>query len=150
MATERERPYSQFNYRVSWDGLDENSFQAGFQEVSGLGLEITVQEYRAGNFTENTPIKITGLNKVTDVTLKRGLIGSLDLYTWLNEVRNGSQDQLKTVNIKLMSEDRNTIAQEWKLTAARPMKYTGPTLNATANEVAAEELVLCAERIDIA
>lgn len=150
MATERERPYSQFNFRVSWDGLDENSFQAGFQEVSGLGLEITVQEYRAGNFAENAPIKITGVNKVPDVTMKRGLIGALDLYTWLNEVRNGSQEQLKTVNIKLMSEDRNTIAQEWKLTNARPMKYTGPTLSGTATEVAVEELVLAAERIDIA
>jgi phage tail-like protein len=150
MATERERPYSQFNYRVSWDGLDENSFQAGFQEVSGLGLEITVQEYRAGNFSENAPIKITGLSKVPDVTFKRGLIGALDLYAWLNEVRNGSQEQLRTVNVKLMSEDRNTVAQEWKLTAARPMKYTGPTLNGTATEVAVEELVLAAERIDVA
>ena len=36
MAELRERPYSQFNFRVSWDGLDENSAQAGFQEIAGL------------------------------------------------------------------------------------------------------------------
>ena len=41
MAEYRSRPYSQFNFRVSWDGLDENDVKAGFQEVSGLGLEIT-------------------------------------------------------------------------------------------------------------
>lgn len=149
MATERERPYSQFNYRVSWDGLDENSPQAGFQEVSGLGLEITIQEYRAGNYTENAPIKVAGLSKVPDVTLKRGLIGALDLYGWVNEVRNGSQEQRKTVNIKLMSEDRNTVAQEWKLTDAQLVKYTGSTLSATGTEVAVEEFMLCAERIDV-
>jgi phage tail-like protein len=150
MATERERPYSQFNFRVSWDGLDENSVQAGFQEVSGLGMEITVAEYRAVNYNENAPIKITGTVKTPDVTFKRGLIGSLDLYAWLNEVRNGAQDQLKTVTIKLMSEDRADIAQEWVLTNARPMKYTGPTLTGTGTEVAVEELVMAAERIDVA
>jgi phage tail-like protein len=150
MATERERPYSQFNFRVSWDGLDENSVQAGFQEVSGLGMEITVAEYRAGNYNENAPIKITGTVKTPDVTFKRGLIGSLDLYGWLNEVRNGAQDQLKTVTVKLMSEDRADVAQEWVLTNARPMKYTGPTLTGTGTEVAVEELVMAAERIDVA
>ena len=150
MATERERPYSQFNFRVSWDGLDENSVQAGFQEVSGLGMEITVAEYRAGNYNENAPIKITGTVKTPDVTFKRGLIGSLDLYAWLNEVRNGAQDQLKTVTVKLMSEDRADVAQEWVLTNARPMKYTGPTLTGSGTEVAVEELVMAAERIDVA
>ena len=149
MATERERPYSQFNFRVSWDGLDENSVQAGFQEVSGLGMEITVSEYRAGNFKENAPIKITGTVKTPDVTFKRGLIGSLDLYTWLNAVRDGGQDQLKTVTVRLMSEDRSDVAQEWVLTNARPMKYTGPTLSGAGTEVAIEELVVAAERIDL-
>ena len=149
MAEERERPYSQFNFRVSWDGLDENSVQAGFQEVSGIGMEITVAEYRAGNYNENAPLKVTGTNKTPDVTLKRGVIGSLDLYSWLNEVRNGSQDQLKTVTIKLMSEDRTTVAQQWILTNARPMKYTGPALNGKGTDVAVEELVLAAERIDL-
>lgn len=149
MATERDRPYSQFNFRVSWDGLDENSVQAGFQEVSGLGLEINVAEYRAGNSNENSPIKITGTFKVPDVTFKRGLIATLDLYEWLNEVRNGSQEQLRTVTVRLMSEDRTTVAQEWVLTNARPMKYTGPSLMGAGTELAIEELVLSCENFFI-
>jgi len=149
MATDRDRPYSQFNFRVSWPDLDENAVQAGFQEVAGLGMEITVAEYRAGNFNENGPIKITGTSKTPDVTLKRGVIGSLDLYTWLNEVRNGRQDQLKNVTIKLMSEDRATVAQEWRLINARPMKYTGPSLNGKGTDLAIEELVLASERIEV-
>lgn len=148
MATERDRPYSQFNFRVSWDGLDENSVQAGFQEVSGLGMEITVAEYRAGNHPDNGPMKITGTVKTPDVTLKRGVIGSLDLYGWLNEVRNGAQTALRNVTIRLMSEDRETVAMEWLLLNARPMKYTGPSLNGKGTDLAIEELVLAAERID--
>ena len=94
-------------------------------------------------------MKITGTNKIPDVTLKRGLIGSLDLYEWLDAVRNGSQDQLKTVTIMLMAEDRSGPVMEWQLTNARPMKYTGPSLNGKGTDVAIEELVLAAERIDL-
>ncbi|ARA94275.1 MAG: phage tail protein [Bacteroidetes bacterium] len=146
MATFRERPYSQFNFIVEIDGLD----RAGFQEVSGLGMEINVAEYREGNELDNAPRKITGLYKVPDVTLKRGVIGALDLYEWLNEVRNGSQDALRSVSIQMLSEDRATVAMAWQLSNARPMKYTGPTLNGTGTDVAVEELVLACERIDVA
>ena len=157
MATERNRPYSQFNFRVSWmpatgnegDTLSEDTVQAGFQEVSGLGMEITVAEYRAGNAGTNEPMKITGTVKTPDVTLKRGVIGSTDLYDWLHEVRNGSQNHLKTVTIKLMAEDRETVAQQWKLYNSRPMKYEGPSLNGKGTDVGIESLVLSCERIAI-
>ena len=146
---ERERPYSQFNYLVSWDTMKPDSFKAGFQEISGLGLEITVAEYRAGNEKDNAPRKITGMYKVPDVTLKRGVIGSEDLYKWLNDVRDGSQESLKTVTIELLSEDRQTTAQKWILKFARPIKYTGPSLNGKGTDVAVEELVLAAERLEM-
>ncbi len=146
-ATERERPYSQFNFTVSWTDLDETSHLAAFQEVSGLGMEISVAEYRGGNWGLNSPIKISGTYKVPDVTFKRGLMGALDLYAWLDAVRNGAQDQLKTITVKLMGEDRETIAMEWKLINARPMKYTGPPLNGKGTDVAIEELAVSCEDI---
>jgi phage tail-like protein len=150
MATLRERPYSQFNYTVDLgSGGDPASIQAGFQEVSGLGIEINIAEYRNGNEKDNAPRKITGTYKVPDVTLKRGVIGAMDLYEWLHEVRNGSQEALRSVVINLMSEDRATTAMTWKLTNARPLKYTGPTLDGKGTDVAIEELVLACERIDI-
>jgi phage tail-like protein len=139
----RERPISQFNFQVDF-GVDPNAPQAGFQEVSGLGLEITVAEYRNGNELVNTPRKITGTFKVPDVTLKRGVIGDDTLYEWLNEVRDGSQDALRTVTITLLAEDR-TPAQTWELLNARPIKYTGPALTGKGTDVAVEELVLASE-----
>ena len=149
MATARDIPYSQFNFRVSWDGLNEKTVEAGFQEVSGLGLEMTLAEYRAGNYQENAPLKVNTTYKVPDVTLKRGVIGRLDLYEWVDLVREGTADQLKTVTIKLMAEDRNTEAVQWKLIGARPRKYTGPSLNGKGTDLAIEELVLAAERIEM-
>ncbi|MBD3316646.1 MAG: phage tail protein [Chitinivibrionales bacterium] len=157
--TERDRPYSQFNFIVSWqaasdnegDSLGESDVWGGFQEISGLGLEITVAEYRAGSYATNEPIKITGMVKTPDVTLKRGVMGRGELYKWINAVRDGAQNHLKNVSIKLLGEDRNpdSPAQEWRLLKARPMKWTGPSLNGKGTDLAVEELVLSAESIDL-
>jgi phage tail-like protein len=150
MAVRRERPYSAFNYLVQLgDGADPSSAEAGFQEVSGLGIELTVQEYRSGNSAVNAPTKIIGMHKVSDVTLKRGVIGTLDLYEWLDAVRAGTQGMERQVIITLRSEDRETEAMKWKLTNAVPIKYTGPALNGKGTDVAIEELVLAAELIEL-
>ena len=63
MAVQRDRPYVQFNFLVDLgNGVTEGP-DAGFQEVSGVGMEVTVAEYRTGNSRENSVMKITGLNK---------------------------------------------------------------------------------------
>jgi phage tail-like protein len=150
MATFRERPYSAFNYLVTIGDADPEQPQAGFQEVSGLSIEVNTQEYRAGNAKQNTPIKITGLHSVPDVTLRRGLIGDLDLITWLDAVRSGKQgEQLRKVVIELKSEDRESTVQSWTLHEARPIRYTGPSLSGSSSDVAVEEIVLAVERIEI-
>jgi hypothetical protein len=97
MAEFRDRPYVQFNFLVNLGTGNTEGPDAGFQEVSGIGMEVTVSEYRNGNSKENSVMKITGLNKSTDVTMKRGVIGSLSLYKWLDQIRNGDQNAFKTV-----------------------------------------------------
>src|SRR5215475_10690099 len=97
----RDRPYVQFNFLVNLGDGNPESAQAGFQECSNIGMEVTVAEYRNGNEKENSVRKITGLNKATDVTLKRGVIGSLNLYEWLNQIRNGDQNALRNVVVQL-------------------------------------------------
>lgn len=149
MAEFRERPYSQFNFLVDLGTGNVASPLAGFQEVTGLGTEIAVAEYRAGNEKVNAVRKITGLFKTPDVTLKRGVIGSLDLYEWLDKVRKGDELALQTVNIMLQDEAHASVVQTWKLINARPIKYTGPTLSGKGGDVAIEELVLACERIEL-
>ena len=147
MAEFRERPYSQFNFLVDI-GAGTDDVKAGFQEVTGLGVELTVAEYRNGNEKINAPRKINATYKVTDVTLKHGVIGAEDLYEWLKQVRDGKQDEsLRTVTIQLLSEDRSSVAVSWRLLNARPMKYTGPSLNGKGTDVAVDELVMACEDI---
>jgi len=149
MAKLRERPYVQFNFLVDLgDGVTDGP-QAGFQELSGIGMEVTVSEYRNGNHKENSVMKITGMNKSTDVTMKRGVIGSLNLYQWLDQIRNGDQKALRTVTIQLQNEDHTDIVQTWKLLRARITKVTDGPFNAKGTDVAMEELVLAYERLEM-
>lgn len=149
MAVLRDRPYCQFNFLVDLgDGVSDGP-HAGFQEISSIATEVSVIEYRNGNSKENSVIKITGLNKATDVTLKRGLIGSLDLYGWLNDIRNGNQKALRTVTIQLQSEDHTEVVQTWKLLRARIVKQASGPLNGKGTDVAMEEIVLAYERLEM-
>jgi phage tail-like protein len=149
MAKLRDRPYVQFNFLVDLgDGVTDGA-QAGFQELSGIGMEVTVSEYRNGNHKENSVMKVTGMNKSTDVTMKRGVIGSLNLYQWLDQIRNGDQKAMRTVTIQLQNEDHTDIVQTWKLLRARIIKHTSGPFNAKGTDVAMEELVLAYERLEM-
>jgi phage tail-like protein len=149
MATLRERPYVQFNFLVDLGTGNTNGPEAGFQEISGIGMEVTVSEYRNGNHKENSVMKITGMNKSTDVTMKRGVIGSLNLYQWLNDIRNGSESSLRNVTIQLQNEDHTDVVATWKLMRARIIKHTSGPLNAKGADVAMEEMVLAYERLEM-
>lgn len=149
MAALRDRPYVQFNFLVDLGTGSTEGPDAGFQECSNIGMEVTVAEYRNGNEKENSVRKITGLNKSTDVTLKRGVIGSLNLYQWLNEIRNGDQSATRTVVIQLQNEDHSQVVQTWKLMRARIIKHVSGPLNAKGTDVAMEELTLSYERLEM-
>ena len=150
MATERENPYTNFNFLVDLGTGDTASIRAGFQEVSGLNTEVTVAEYRNGNEPVNHVRKINGMYKVGDITLKRGLIGSLDLFQWMNQVRVGDLAAKRNITIQLRDESGANVVMTWRLTNARPMRYTAPTFNAKGGtDVAIEELVLTCEDLQI-
>jgi phage tail-like protein len=149
MAVDRDRPYTQFNFLVDLGTGDTAGPHAGFQEVSGLESSVDVIEYRNGNYKENAPIKLAGLNRVADVTLRRGLIGSLNLYQWFDEIRNGNQGALRNVVIQLQSEDHTAVVMTWKLLRARIVKHTSGPFNAKGTDVAMEELILAYERLEI-
>ena len=149
MAVQRDRPYAQFNFLVDLGTGATDGPQAGFQECGEIGMSVDVIEYRNGNERENGVRKLTGLARYPDVTLRRGIIGSLDLYQWLNEVRNGNVAAYRTVTVQLLSEDHTSVVQAWKLLRARIIKHTSGPLNAKGTDVAMEELVLAYERLEM-
>ena len=148
MAVLRERPYCRFNFLVDLGDGNEGA-SAGFQEVSAIEAEVGVTEYRNGNAKENNVVKITGLSKFANVTLKRGVIGALNLYQWFDQVRNGDQAALRTVTIQLQNEDHSAVVQTWKLLRARIVKFTSGPFNAQSTDVAIEEIVLAYERLEL-
>jgi phage tail-like protein len=148
MAVQREDPYGPFNFRVTITPGTGAEIKAAFSDVSGLSAEITHADYRTGTDPANHVRKIPLMNKSGDITLKRGLVGSLDLFHWVKAAKDGVIAAKASVVIELMSEDRAGTVAIWKLTNARPQKWTGPTLAAKgASDVAMEELVLVCEDI---
>lgn len=151
MATERENqnPYSNFNFIVEKDGVEI----AAFSEVTGLDSENTPIEYREGADATNAMRQLPGIEKYSHIQLKRGITGSLALWDWRKEVRDGGSafPPSSTVTVKLLNEkhERDKPAMVWTITNAWPTKLTGPSLMAKGNDVAIEQLDLAHERIDI-
>jgi phage tail-like protein len=145
---DRTHPYGAFNFLVNLNGpRGPEDPLGGFSDVSGLGTEMTVAEYRNGNDPENHVRKVPGVHKVADVTLKRGIVNSEDLWAWMEQVRRTGVAAQRTVSITLRDEASQPV-QTWTLRGVVPLKWTGPTLAAKGGgDVAMEELVLSAEAL---
>ena len=146
MPIQRDRPYMQFNFPVDL-GSGTDGPDAAFQEISNLGTEFTVTEYRAGNDKENNVRKYLGLNKAADVTLKRGIVGYDSFYKRVEQVRRGEKDGLKpSIQIMLQNEAHETV-MTWSLKNARILKYISGPFNAKGTDVAMEELTIAYEQL---
>src|SRR3954447_2490556 len=151
MAALRDNPDGVFNYIVALGGEQRDGaigqVVGGFSDVSGLDMEVSYSEYRNGNEQVNTARKVPNTHKLGDVTLKRGLVGSTDLFTWLRATRDGTMDA-RDIKITLLDEAHNPVAA-WRLHRAQPKKWTGPTLAGKGGgDVAMEELQLAHEGIE--
>lgn len=131
-------PHGKFRYKVEIDGLDAG----GFSEVSGFDASIDVIEYREGDMVQ-TPMKLPGLKKYGNITLKQGLADSMVLYEWIIAGVNGAVER-KTITITLLDEEEAPAAS-WQVINAWPTKYTAPDFNATSSEVAIETLEIAHE-----
>jgi phage tail-like protein len=122
---------------------------AKFQEMSGSDNEGLRVDYRHGNSPSFYPIKMPGLHKVGDVTLRRGVVAAgTDLWKWLNEIKTNTLKR-RAVAIDLLDE-AGAPKMVWTLNNAWPRKFTGPDLNAEGNEIAIESLELAYETLTIA
>ncbi len=146
---DRPTPYGAFNFLVKIDG---EGF-GGFSDVSGLETELQMSEYRNGNDKVPYVTKVPGLVNTADVTLKRGVVNSKDLWDWIKAARSQSRmrgvEAKRVVIITLMDETGKAV-QSWQLKGVLPLKYTGPTLAAKGGgDVAMEELVLASDFLEL-
>ncbi|HXP93471.1 MAG TPA: phage tail protein [Candidatus Binatia bacterium] len=143
MAT-RNDPARSFNFLLSFDNMQGS---VGFSECSGLSTDADIAEYREGADKSLSTRKLTGLQKHAHITLKRGVTKNLDLWTWRKNIIEGTQDR-RSGTITLLDELQQPVLH-WKITAAWPVKYEGPGLNAKGNDVAIETLELVHEGLDL-
>ncbi len=131
-------PYGKFRYKVEIDGLEAG----GFSEASGFDASIDVIEYREGDMVQ-TPLKLPGLKKYGNITLKQGVADSMVMYEWMIAGVEGEVER-KTITITILDE-AETATASWQVINAWPAKYTAPDFNATASEVAIETLEIAHE-----
>jgi phage tail-like protein len=146
----RTAPYPSYNYIVDLKGpRDPEKLLGGFSDVAGLKTEIHISEYRDGNDKTNHVHKYAGMHTVGDVTLKRGLVDSTDLWAWITQARTVGVAAQRDVTITVRDEANNPV-QIYKLFAVTPKGYTGPTLSGKGTgDLAIEELVLAPEGYEI-
>ena len=143
MAGEKQEspwPVPKFHFKVTIGDKGE----IAFQEVSGLDSEYDVIEYRAGNSVDFSTVRMPGLRKGTDVTLKKGMFkDDTALFTYFSKVKMNTIKR-ETVTIQLLDEEHNPMFT-WTLKNAWPMKVSGTEMDAKTSDVAMETLVLSHE-----
>jgi len=125
--------------------VDIGDFQdLPFQEVSGLDVETEVIEYRHGNSPVHSTIKMPGLMKYGDITLKKGVFADDNqFYDWISEISLNTYTRL-TVVIRLLDET-GTERMTWTLTNAFPQKVTPTDMNSQSSEAGIETIVFAHE-----
>ena len=136
----RNDPYKNFKFRVEID----NMASAGFSECTGLESEVGCIEYREGG--DPGIRKLPGLHKFSNITLKRGVTKSTELWNWYQNILSGIADR-RNGSIILLADD-GTDAARWRFVDGFPRKYEGPALNAKGNDVAIESIEICHEGLE--
>lgn len=136
-------PLPKFHFRVEWAGAN-----IGFTEVSGLDKSLDVIEYRDGASPEYHKIKMPGMQKFSNITLKRGTFkGDNDFYKWMKTVSLNTIER-RDITISLLNENHEPVIN-WLVKNAWPVKVQSTDLKADGNEVAIETLELAHEGLEI-
>lgn len=136
-------PLAKFHFRVEWGGE-----RLGFTEVTGLDMQVEAIEYREGSSPEYSKIKMPGLHKFSNLTLKRGSVaGDSDFYKWINTISLNKVER-RDVIISLLNEEHTPVLT-WKAKNTFPIKLQASDLKADGNEVAIETLELAHEGLSL-
>ena len=139
-------PLPAFHFLVTLGTTD--ALKGAFSEVTGLNSETQVIEYRHGNSQIYSTIKMPGITKVGNVTLKRGIfIKDNTFWNWYGSIQ---QNIIKRVNVVIaLIDEKNATTMQWTLNNAWPTKITGADLKSDGNEVAVHTIELAFETLAI-
>jgi phage tail-like protein len=140
---DRLDPYAGYNFSVELDGIT----RAGFRECSGLENSQNAGEYREGTDKNLSVRKLPGLVTHSDITLSRGITSDSKLWEWREKSMKGNVER-HDISITLLDDVGNPKVT-WNLFECWPRQWTGPSLSATADDRAVEQLVLACERVEV-
>lgn len=138
----RSDPYRNFRFKVEIDGIKT----ASFAEATISDTTTDPVDYREGT---DLPYqrKLSGLTKYGNITLKKGLTDSMELYSWRKQVEGGGAIKArKSISIVLIDEEGNDKSR-WDIIEAWPTKYSSSGFDAKGNAVVIESLELVHEGI---
>lgn len=150
-------PLTKMNFLVS---VDEVGGIAAFSEVTGIEGSVDVIEFRQGNASSLAPVKIQGLVKHGNITLKMGYTRDQDFKNWVIQCVSEQRGETPRRNVTIEMIDIGPGAPQsivespsstltWVLSNAWVTKYSGPDLNASASEVAMETVEIAYEELTI-
>ncbi|MBC6608765.1 phage tail protein [Hymenobacter sp. BT188] len=140
----QEYPLPRFHFQVDWGGA-----KMSFTEVTGLSMQVQVIEYRHSDSRDFSTLKMPGLSKNENVTMKRGKFeGDFDFNQWLSDITNERVNGRRDVVIRLLNEKHEPVAA-WSATRCFPVKVTAPDLKSDANEVAVESIEIAHEGLKL-
>lgn len=143
MASSRTDPYRNFKFRVEIDGITT----AAFSEATIPDTTTDSVDYREGTDATHQR-KLSGLNKYGNITLKKGLTDSMELYEWKKQVeQTGATGARKNLSLILIDEEGNDKAR-WNVAEAWPTKYDSSDFSAKGNEVVIESLEIVHEGVE--
>jgi phage tail-like protein len=138
-----EYPLPKFHFQVEWADASIR-----FSEVSGLDKELEIIEYRDGVSREYSKLKMPGLQKYSNITLKRGVFaGDNGFFNWMNTVKMNTIER-RDITISLLNENHEPV-MVWKVKNAWPAKIQSTDLKADGNEVAIESMEIVHEGLVI-
>ena len=144
MAVLRTQPYGNAQFSVEIEGIAETAFdQVLLPEVS-----VEVVEYREGGDRERASRKLPGMTKYSNIILRRGYMGSLSLYEWMQQVRQGETNTLRLVAVTLLDEERNPVTR-WVIHNAFPVQHTFSILDAMDGSTLVEQMELAFESAEM-
>jgi phage tail-like protein len=139
-------PLPKFYFSVT--GLNNSTTPVSFQEVTGLDTENTLIEYRHGDSQSFYPIKMPGLGKVSNVTLRKGIFAKDSaLFDWFNKIKLNTIE--RSVIVISLLDETNKPAMTWTLQNSFPVKVSGTDLKSQGNEVAIESIEIAYETITV-
>ena len=140
----QEYPLPRFHFQVDWGGA-----KMSFTEITGLDMQVEMIEYRHSDNKDFNKIKMPGMRKFSNITLKRGKFeGDFDFNSWLDEIANERVNGRRDVTIRLLNEKHVPVAA-WSAVRCFPVKITAPDLKSDANEIAVETIEIAHEGLKL-